>query len=137
MNDGWYPMANGLSRLATRFWGHDDALAHVRALLGKELSAGEALDAGLVTSAPDDLDWDDEVRMILEERASFSPDALTGDGGEPPLRRTRDDGDEDLRPPHGVAELDLPTAERRRPRRRAAALRHRSSPDIRQESVCG
>ena len=48
------------------------------ALLGKELTAGEALEAGLVTSAPDDLDWDDEVRLLLEERASFSPDALTG-----------------------------------------------------------
>ena len=46
-------------------------------MLGKELSAGEAFDAGLVTSAPDDLDWDDEVRILLEERASFSPDALT------------------------------------------------------------
>ncbi len=77
VNDGWYPMANGISRLATRFWGHDDALAGARALLGKDLSPREAFDAGLVTSAPDDLDWDDEVRMLLEERASFSPDALT------------------------------------------------------------
>ena len=77
-NDGWYPMANGLSRLATRFWGRDDDLARARALFGKELSAAEAFDAGLVTSAPDDLDWDDEVRILLEERASFSPDALTG-----------------------------------------------------------
>ena len=77
VNDGWYPMANGISRVATRFWGHDDTLAHVRSLLGKQLSAGEAFDAGLVTSAPDDLDWDDEVRILLEERASFSPDALT------------------------------------------------------------
>jgi len=78
VNDGWYPMANGLSRLATRFWGRDDALAGARALLGKDLDAAEALSAGLVTSAPDDLDWDDEVRILLEERASFSPDALTG-----------------------------------------------------------
>ncbi|HMK12363.1 MAG TPA: enoyl-CoA hydratase-related protein [Acidimicrobiales bacterium] len=77
VNDGWYPMANGISRLATRFWGHDETLACVRSLLGKELSASDAFDAGLVTSAPDDLDWDDEVRILLEERASFSPDALT------------------------------------------------------------
>jgi benzoyl-CoA-dihydrodiol lyase len=77
-NDGWYPMANGLSRLATRFWGRDDDLARARSLLGKDLVAADALDAGLVTSAPDDLDWDDEVRLLLEERASFSPDALTG-----------------------------------------------------------
>jgi benzoyl-CoA-dihydrodiol lyase len=77
-NDGWYPMANGLTRLATRFWGHDDDLARARATLGKQLDAAEALEAGLVTEAPDDLDWDDEVRLLLEERASFSPDALTG-----------------------------------------------------------
>ena len=77
--------------------------------------------SGLVTFTPDELDWDDEVRLLLEERNSFSPDALTGDGGEPPLRRPRDDGDEDLRPPHGVAELDLPATERRRARRRACA----------------
>jgi benzoyl-CoA-dihydrodiol lyase len=77
-NDGWYPMANGLSRLATRFWGRDDDLARARAALGKALVAGDAAAAGLVTATPDDLDWDDEVRLLLEERASFSPDALTG-----------------------------------------------------------
>jgi benzoyl-CoA-dihydrodiol lyase len=77
-NDGWYPMANGLSRLATRFWGRDDDLAAARALIGKDLAAADALEAGLVTATPDDLDWDDEVRLLLEERASFSPDALTG-----------------------------------------------------------
>ena len=77
-NDGWYPMSNGLSRLATRFWGRDDDLERARGLVGKQLTAGESFDAGLVTSAPDDLDWDDEVRLLLEERASFSPDALTG-----------------------------------------------------------
>jgi benzoyl-CoA-dihydrodiol lyase len=77
-NDGWYPMANGLSRLATRFWGRDDALAAARGQIGKDLLAGDALDAGLVTFAPDDIDWEDEVRVMLEERSSFSPDALTG-----------------------------------------------------------
>jgi len=77
-NDGWYPMANGLSRLATRFWGHDDRLAAARALAGEDLDAAAAVDAGLVTLAYDDLDWDDEVRLLLEERNSFSPDALTG-----------------------------------------------------------
>ena len=87
--------------------------------------------AGLVTFTPDDLDWDDEVRLLLEERNSFSPDALTGDGGQPPLRRSGDDGDEDLRPAHGLAELGLPAPERRRARRRAAPLRHRRPPDVR------
>ena len=77
-NDGWYPMANGLSRLATRMFGRDDALAAARGQIGKDLLAAEALDAGLVTFAPDDIDWDDEVRVMLEERNSFSPDALTG-----------------------------------------------------------
>ena len=77
-NDGWVPMANGLSRLATRFWGRDEALEAARAEIGKDLLAADAAAAGLVTFAPDDLDWDDEVRLALEERASFSPDALTG-----------------------------------------------------------
>jgi benzoyl-CoA-dihydrodiol lyase len=77
-NDGWYPMANGLSRLATRFWGRDDSLGVARARLGKELLAGEAAEAGLVTFTPDELDWEDDVRLALEERNSFSPDALTG-----------------------------------------------------------
>ena len=78
VNDGPYPMGHGLSRLANRFWGHDDDLAAVRDRLGKPLTAAEALELGLVTFAPDDLDWDDEVRLALEERAAFSPDALTG-----------------------------------------------------------
>ena len=77
-NTGWYPMANGLTRLATRFWGQpadqDTAEAHLR----KELDADTARELGLVTFTPDDIDWDDEVRLALEERASFSPDALTG-----------------------------------------------------------
>ena len=77
-NDGWYPMSNGLSRLATRFWGRDGDLQSARELVGKDLLAEEALDAGLVTTSLDELDWDDDVRLLLEERASFSPDALTG-----------------------------------------------------------
>jgi benzoyl-CoA-dihydrodiol lyase len=77
-NDGWYPTVNGLTRLAARFWGRDDDLATARAQLGEELDAAGALDAGLVTFAPDDIDWDDEVRLALEERNSFSPDALIG-----------------------------------------------------------
>jgi benzoyl-CoA-dihydrodiol lyase len=77
-NDGWFPMANGLSRLATRCWGREEALDDVRSRLDKDLLALDALDAGLVTFAPDDIDWDDELRVTLEERNSFSPDALTG-----------------------------------------------------------
>jgi benzoyl-CoA-dihydrodiol lyase len=77
-NDGWYPMVNGLSRLATRFWGREGELDAARARFGKELLAEDAAEAGLVTFTPDELDWDDEIRLALEERNSFSPDALSG-----------------------------------------------------------
>lgn len=73
-----YPMSNGLTRLQTRFYGHDDQVAIARGLAGRDLDAQAALDAGLVTAAPDDLDWEDEIRLVLEERRSYSPDALTG-----------------------------------------------------------
>jgi benzoyl-CoA-dihydrodiol lyase len=76
-NLGWYPTSNGRSRLATRFWGRDDALAVARELVGKDIGAADAARAELVTFALDDIDWDDEVPVMLEERASFSPDALT------------------------------------------------------------
>jgi benzoyl-CoA-dihydrodiol lyase len=71
-------MPNGPSRLASRFHGDDDHVATLRKEVGRRLTAGEALELGLVTDAPDDIDWDDEVRIMLEERASLSPDALTG-----------------------------------------------------------
>jgi benzoyl-CoA-dihydrodiol lyase len=77
-NDGWFPMANGLSRLETRFWGRSGEVEDVRSRLGKQLHAPEAAALGLVTFTPDDIDWDDEIRVTLEERTSFSPDALTG-----------------------------------------------------------
>ena len=75
---GAYPMSNGLSRLATRFLGEPEALDTARDALGKPLDAEEADALGLITAALDDIDWDDEVRLFLEERASFSPDGLTG-----------------------------------------------------------
>ncbi|MET0459001.1 MAG: 2,3-epoxybenzoyl-CoA dihydrolase [Ilumatobacteraceae bacterium] len=76
-NDGRFPMSNGLSRLATRFWGRDERLASARRRLDKDLLAADADELGLVTFTPDDLDWGDDVRLMLEERNSFSPDALT------------------------------------------------------------
>jgi len=76
-NAGLFPMSNGLTRLETRFWGRDDALAAATVTLGTDLLAADASAAELVTFTPDDLDWDDEVRLMLEERNSFSPDALT------------------------------------------------------------
>jgi len=78
MNLGPLPAANGLSRLAGRFLGHDGELAAARARLGDPLAADEAEALGLVTHVYDDVDWEDEVRLALEERASLSPDALTG-----------------------------------------------------------
>lgn len=77
MNLGPLTMDNHLTRLATRFWGRDDARELAEALVGKDLNALEALDAELVTFVYDEIDWDDELRIALEERASFSPDALT------------------------------------------------------------
>ena len=71
-------MANGLTRLETRFLGDPESLAGAHKLVGQNLDAQAALEAGLVTYAPDDIDWEDEIRMLLEERASFSPDALIG-----------------------------------------------------------
>ena len=77
-NDGAWPMSNDLSRLASRFWGHDEDLARVRARTGERLDAAAATELGLVTMALDDIDFEDELRIVLEERASLSPDALTG-----------------------------------------------------------
>jgi benzoyl-CoA-dihydrodiol lyase len=78
MNFGAYPMVNGLSRLATRFCGEQQALEALRPRGGALLDAEAAREAGLVTFAPDDIDWEEEVRIATEERASLSPDALTG-----------------------------------------------------------
>jgi benzoyl-CoA-dihydrodiol lyase len=78
INLGPLPMGNGLTRLQTRFLGDDDALKALEARVGEALEAHTADELGLVTFAPDDIDWDEEVRISLEERASFSPDALTG-----------------------------------------------------------
>jgi benzoyl-CoA-dihydrodiol lyase len=78
MNFGALPMVNGLSRLAARFYQDSGQVDTLRSLIGKTLSVHEAMDAGLVTAAPDDLDWEDELRQALESRAALSPDALTG-----------------------------------------------------------
>jgi benzoyl-CoA-dihydrodiol lyase len=78
INFGALPMTNHFSRIGARFYGDATRIEAVRALIGKKLSAKEALEAGLVTSAPDDLDWEDELRQAIESRAAQSPDALTG-----------------------------------------------------------
>lgn len=76
-NFGLHPMSNGLSRLQTRFLGEPQAVDHAQARVGEALRAENAERLGLVTAALDDLDWQDEVRIFLEERTSFSADALT------------------------------------------------------------
>ncbi|MDH3221883.1 MAG: 2,3-epoxybenzoyl-CoA dihydrolase [Gammaproteobacteria bacterium] len=78
VNFGLYPMVTGESRMARRFYGEQPALDAVRAQAQQPLDADAAFALGLVTSNPDDLDWDDEVRIAIEERVSMSPDALTG-----------------------------------------------------------
>jgi benzoyl-CoA-dihydrodiol lyase len=78
LNFGVYPMSNDLTRLATRFWGDSQGLAAAESRAGTALDAGTCEDLGLVTAAYDQIDWEDEVRLFLEERASFSADALTG-----------------------------------------------------------
>ncbi len=78
LNFGSYPMGNGLTRLETRFWGHPDELRRVEEVASEDIDARTAEELGLVTFAYDEIDWDDEIRLFLEERAGFSPDALTG-----------------------------------------------------------
>jgi len=77
-NFGLYPMATGQSRLGRQYYDEPPALEAVRAKAGQPLDAGAAFALGLVTSSPDDIDWADEVRLAIEERAAMSPDALTG-----------------------------------------------------------
>lgn len=77
-NFGTYPMGNGLTRLQTRFLGDPGNVDAARAVIGKALEAEEANELELVTMILDDIDWEDEVRIFMEERASFSPDAMSG-----------------------------------------------------------
>lgn len=78
LNFDSFPMVNHLSRIDNRFYGHDSKNNELLALRGEFLDAQKAIEAGLVTFAPDDIDWDDELRIAIEERGSLSPDALSG-----------------------------------------------------------
>src|SRR6266851_641456 len=77
MNFGPYPTVNGLTRLASRFLEEAGRVDDLKGRIGEDLDAAAAAEAGLVTFTPDDIDWEDEVRIAIEERAAFSPDALT------------------------------------------------------------
>jgi len=78
MNFGPYPTVNGLTRLESRFLDEPGRVDDLKGRIGEDLDAAAAAEAGLVTFTPDDIDWKDEVRIAIEERAAFSPDALTG-----------------------------------------------------------
>jgi benzoyl-CoA-dihydrodiol lyase len=78
LNMGYFPMVNHQSRLQRRFYEEAAPLEAVRAVIGQALNASQALALGLVTAAPDDIDWADEIRIAMEERAAMSPDSLTG-----------------------------------------------------------
>jgi benzoyl-CoA-dihydrodiol lyase len=78
MNFGFYPMVNHQSRLQRRFYEEVGPLENARSVIGQSLDAPKALALGLVTAAPDDIDWSDEIRLAVEERAAMSPDSLTG-----------------------------------------------------------
>ena len=131
-NFGFYPMGNGLTRLQTRFLGEPDTLTGLRGKTGVAVEGEEAAELGLVTASYEDFDWDDELRVMLEERTSFSPDAMTGMEANLRFARPGDDGDQDLRAAHRLAELDLPAPERDRRAGRAEALRQRRVADVQQ-----
>ena len=126
-NAGLLPMSNGLSRLGVRFLHNDADLAAATAAAGQDLTAPDAVRLGLVTETPDALDWADEVRLLIEERASFSPDALTGMEANFRFAGPGDLRNEDLRQALGLAELGLPAPERSRPTGRPVPLRHRAA----------
>ena len=78
LNFGYFPMVNHQTRLQRRFYEEVEPMEKVRSVIGQTLDADTALSLGLVTAAPDDIDWNDEIRLAVEERASMSPDSLTG-----------------------------------------------------------
>ena len=118
MNFGPYPMGNGLTRLGTRFLSDPSHVDELKDEIGEAIDAEAADELGLVTFTPDDIDWEDEVRLGHRGARRLLARRADRHGGQPALRRPRDHGDQDLRPPLGLAELDLP-ASQRRPGRRA------------------
>ena len=119
-------MVNGRTRLAARF--NDDS---GRSSPERTRATPPPRWQGLVTFAPDELDWEDEIRLAIEERASLSPDALTGLEANLRFAGAETGDEQDLRPALGLAELDLLPAQRRRRARRAKALRQRRQAALR------
>ena len=137
MNFGAYPMSNGLTRLASRFLANPALVEVAKAEIGRMLDAETAEEMGLVTFARDDIDWEDEVRVFLEERASFSPDGLTGLEANLRFGGPETMEFENLRAAHRLAELDLPAPECGRRGGRAEALRHRPAAGVRHQEGLG
>ena len=106
MNGGAYPIGNGLSRLQTRFLGEPESTGRALETVGGPLPTYDAYDLGLVTFNPDDIDWEDEIRVALEERSIITrrPDRH---GGESQICRPGNIGDENFWPTFGMAELDF------------------------------
>ncbi len=128
--NGMLPAVNDRCRLATRFNGDADKLLRLEGVKGMLLGPKEALQLELITVAPDDLDWEDEVRIAIEERASLSPDALTGLEASLQVPGRRNAGNEDLRTPFGVAELGIHPPQLHRRTRSAQAVRNRIKSEI-------
>ncbi len=133
-NFGRYPEVNGLTRLQTRFNEDGQTIAQLQGLQDSGLRADQALALGLVTLTPDDIDWEDEIRVMLEERASLSPDALTGMEASLRFPGQGNHGDARVRAAVGLAELDLHPSERRGRGGRAEAVRHRQEGKVRLEA---
>ena len=123
--------ATGSAGLQTRFLGETDSLTRAERRIGESLTAQDAEELGLVTASWDEVDWDEEIRLVLEERASFSPDALTGLEANLRVAGPETMETQDIRPAQRVAELDLPAPERGRRRGCAETLRHRPAPPLR------
>ena len=113
-NFGLYPMGNGLTRLETRFLGEPNTVERLKGKIGKAIEGEEAAELGLVTAAYEDFDWDDELRVMLEERTEFLARRHDRHGSESPFRWSGDNGNEDFRSSHRLAKLDLPAAQRNR-----------------------
>ena len=127
MNAGPLAAASGATRLAIRFGHAGPEHQAALAATGKQLGAAEALELGLVTAAPDDLDWDDEIRLVTSERAAFSPDALSGMEASLRFAGAESAATKIFGRLLGVAELDLPAAQRVRPGGSTAQVRHRAA----------
>ena len=112
LNLGAYPMVNGLGRLASRFLDEPARADDLKGRLGQDLDAAAALEAGLVTFAPDDIDWEDEVRIAHGGAGGVLSRRPHRHGGVAPVRRPRDPREQDLRAPLRLAELDFPASER-------------------------